>query len=62
MLAYLRLNEGGYKEINFANHFNKSVPKEVKSDGVIYMSDSDLVICPISTYIINGKCYLNPVS
>ena len=62
MITYLRLSEAGHSEFNFANSFNESVSRTVTQRGVTYTLDTNLLICPYTTYPINGKCYLNPVS
>jgi hypothetical protein len=60
----LRLNEGSYYEYNAASIINTSISyPSVYFKNVSYTSDSELTVCPVSTFMStsDGNCYLDPV-
>ncbi|CDW85845.1 UNKNOWN [Stylonychia lemnae] len=62
-LAYLKLNIGQYNEMNFMQVSNPQINyPAVNLTDVLYVSDSELTICPVNTYLgIDKKCYQNPI-
>lgn len=62
-MGYFRLNDGAYSDKNFIYMINPNLTDySVSYNGVTYVSDSSVVICPINSYISSDyKCYLNPI-
>ena len=63
LMFYLRLNEGGYKEFNFASVNNQGVVNSgIEWNNIIYTSNPEVVVCPLGTYPDTQQqgCYLNP--
>jgi hypothetical protein len=62
-MVYLRLNVGSYNEFNLMKIVNPSGNYlDVNMTEIIYVSDSELSLCPVGTYLgSDSKCYQNPV-